>query len=453
MASLTVIVTAYDDPEGLKYTLEGLCEQTSEEFDVLIVDNGATEETKELIRSYCKEYVGFESFETEHTLVPAARNEGMKRARGELLWFVDSGDYLAPESVENLLEATEENKADIYVPRYYSAGENEPYYDAWADQLAVVPKIDRFDRALLNILDLDGKVFRKKFFDLYSVTFPVIPKYYNVVFAAKCLFGCDAKVSGVAGAIYSHRRGVFSHGFDEDAQPSGKLLETAIASYEPILADIKALIEEDTGALDGDEYTVQEFLSIYFSVLTDDFYRYFWYIDDDALAALRTKLEEISSQMTKERLSKIYTQFHDLRFPRIYIKHEDAAATPMFSLIAEFTEPEGTGEFLTSLYNQRFPFFEIFVRESVLQSEEFPAEMKDMPNLHAFPDKDYFVLARGNAAGIPVNVKDNAPLDPRLLSELSVSKAPRAVIQYMFAAKRKKYSAKTYLKNKGVAMK
>lgn len=453
MATLTVIVTAYNDAEGLKYTLEGLCEQTSEDFSVVIVDNGSTDETTEIIADYCKEYVGFESLRIEHTLTPAARNEGVKAAGGELVWFVDSSDYLAPESVEKLLEAAQEVKADIYVPRYYCAGENEPYYDSWVDQLALAQDIDRFDRALLYTLDLDGRVFRKKYFDLYSLYYPVIPKYYNTVMLSKCLFGCDAKVCGVAGAIYSHRRGIYANGFDEGAEPSADNLALAINVFDPIFDDIKALIEDETGALDGDEYAVQEFLSIYFETLTNDFYRYFWYLDDDCLTILRNKYEILSSLMTEERKQKVNAAFRDLRFPGMYVKTADAASTPMFSLVADFTDTDGLEEFLNALYIQKFPFFEIFFRESVYNSARFPEEMKKRPNLHAMEDKNFFTLARGNASGIVINVKDNTPLDPRILAELSVSKAPRAVFQYMFTAKRKQYSAKTYLKKKGVAMK
>ena len=56
------------------------------------------------------------------------------------------------------------------------------------------------------------------------------------------------------------------------------------------------------------------------------------------------------------------------------------------------------------------------------------------------------------AVGVPVNVKSAEPLDPKVLSELSVVKAPVPVYQYIFASKRKKYAAKTYLKKKGMSM-
>ena len=452
MSGLTVIVTVNGDPEGLTYTLEGLCEQSTEEFDVLIVDHGCDEATAKVTAQYCKEYVGFESISIGKTGVAAARNAGVKQANRELVWFVDGGDYLSPESVEKALATAEETKADIICPRYYYAGDNEPYYLDWADMLAVVPHIDKFDRALLNTLALDGRIYKKKFFDLYSLSFPEIPDFYNVKLLTDCLFGCDARPAGCAGAIYAKRSGVFSKGFAEGAEPSGELLRTMTGIYDKIGEDVKALIEEETGSFDGDEYTWQEVLTVYFQTLTDKFYRYFWYLDDETLTALREKYEELSDAMTDERKKKIGTLNADLRFPSMFVARADAAQTPMFSLVADFAPDEGLGPFIGSLFVQRFPFFELFVRESLLNDPGFPDRWKDCPVIHALPDAGFFTEARKAAQGVVIAVKDNAPLDPRILSELSVSKMPRSAMQYSFASRRKKYAAKSFLKKKGLSM-
>lgn len=452
MATLTVIVTAYTDADNIKYTLEGLCEQSTEDFDVVIVDNGCDEEAKAVISSYCEEYVGFESFEIAHCLVPAARNAGVKKAKGELVYFIDGGDYIAPDTVESILNTADEIKADIFSPRFYVAGENEPYYDTWMDMLATVPDIDRFDRALLNTLDFDGRVYKKKFFDLYSLEFPNTPVYYNAAFLTKCLFGCDAKASGVAGAIYAKRQGVFKNGFPEGGEPSDENLDIAISVFEEAYLSVKAIIEEETGNVDGDEYTVQEILTVYFEELTNRFYRYFWYLSDDALEKLRNKYEGISALLTKERREKINKTFSDLRFPQMYITRNDAAQMPLFSIFADLSDNTRLDEFINSLYIQKFPFFELFVKESAANDPSFPEKWRNAENITVLPDNGFYAKARAEAKGLTINVKDPSPLDPRILSELSVTKAPRSFIQYMFSSKRKHYAAKTYLKNKGLAM-
>lgn len=452
MATLTVIVTAFNDADDIKYTLEGLVEQSTEEFDVIIVDTGCDEKAKAVIKEYCDEYVGFSFFEIPHCLTPEARNEGVKKAKGELVYFVDGGDYIAPETVESILKAAEETKADIFSPRFYSAGEHEPYYDAWMDMLATVPLVDRFDRALLNTLDFDGRVYKKKFFDLYSLKFPSTPIMYNAAFMIKCLFGCDAKITGVAGAIYSKRNGIYRNGFSEMAEPSDKNIDILIEVYEEAFSNIKSIIEDETGSFDGDEYTIQEILTVYFTELTNRFYRYFWYLSDESLEKLRNKYEGISQLLTKDRREKLNKTFADLRFPQMYITRKDAAELPLFSILADLNDNEMIDEFIASLFIQKFPFFELFIKKSVADDPSFPEKWRNSENIRVVPDEKFYAVARSEANGVTITVKDPTPLDPRILSELSLTKAPRSFIQYIFSSKRKQYSAKSYLKRKGLAM-
>lgn len=452
MATLTVIVTSVNDAEKLKYTFEGLVEQTTEDFDVIVVNTGCDAPAKEVIDRYCGEYVGFEAIDIPHCLVPEARNAGVKQAKGEIVYFIDGGDYISPETVENILKTAGETKCDIITPRYYVAGEHEPYYDSWMDMLATVPEIDRFDRALLNTLDADGRVYKKKFFDLYNLQFPATPLFYNAAFLVKCLFGCDASMTGVAGAIYAKRNGIYKDGFPERGEPSEDNMDVLISVYEEAYSNIKSIIEEETGGFDGDEYTAQEILTVYFTELTDRFYRYFWYLSDEALEKLREKYEAISALLTAERREKLNKNFSDLRFPQMYITRKDAADLPLFSILADLSDNTQLDEFINSLYNQKFPFFELFVKESAANDPSFPEKWRGCENITVLPDSGFYAKARAEAGGLSINVKDPTPLDPRILSELSVTKAPRSFIQYMFASKRKQYSAKTYLKNKGLAI-
>ncbi len=451
MARITVIVTAYNNTKGLRYTLEGLCEQTDEEFDVLIVQCGADAENKKCIAEYCGEYVGFSFLEApENTLPAEARNLGAAKADTELLLFMPEGDYLSPESIEAFMKTYEETKADILCPRLYISGENEPYYLEWADMLATVPHIGKLDEALLYTLDADGRVFKKKFFDLYALRFPAQSAFYNTAFITECVFKCDASLSGVAGAIYDCRSGVYANGFAAGAAPGTETLKQACRLYDGLVEVIKTYIEEETGGFTGDEYTFQEILFVYFTVLTDRFYRYFWFLSDEALAMLCKKYDEIDALFTEARHDKLKQRFADLHFPRLYTTRADAAAVPMTSLLIDFADAGKLGAFLRSLYLGRLPFFEVFLPESM--REGVPEAYAAMENLHVLPDGGFFAAARAAAVGVPLNVRSPEPLDPKVLSELSTVKAPLSFYQYLFASKRKKYSAKTFLKKKGLAM-
>ena len=447
-AELTVVVAVGEDPAGLRRSLESLCEQSVEDFSVLVVQRGAHAQTAAVVREYCDEYVGFSAVETPDCLLPEAFNAGAAAAESPLLLFMAAGDYLAPESVESILKTEKETGADIVCPRLYISGENEPYYNEWADQLATVPHADRFDRALLNTLDAAGRVYKKKFFDLYAVRFPASPVLFRTAFTAECVLKCGATVSGCAGAIYDDSHGVFAAGYAPDEAPGSRNLARVIEVWDDIVTTVRALLEEETAGFDGDEYTYQESLFVYFTELTERFYRRFWYLTDEDLQVLLRKYEAISEQMTKERREKMKTAFADLRFPSMYMKREDAARLPMVSLLAEFPGTPETTAFVHSLYDGRFPFFELFLREG--NRPFVPEKWAACENLHFLPDEGFFAAARRDSLSLTISVRDAAPLDPKVLPELAVVKAPRSMYQYIFASKRKKYSAKTFLKKKGM---
>ena len=451
MNKLTVCVTCLSDEDRLKVTLESLCEQTDEDFDVLLLlttDDGGVRATA---LDYCGEYRGFSMLEIPGANIPASRNAALRELSTELVLFMLEGDYLAPEFVEKIFEAAENVKADVYLPRLYLSGENEPAYKPEADLLATVPKIDRFDSALLRTLDDPGKVYRRKLFDLYSLTWPEDPAFYEMWMVVQCVYRCDARLTGVAGAIYDDKNGSFTTGFLRTGEPNEKTLSICISRFNELVTILKDLLTESAGRFDGDEYTIQDALSVYFQTLTDRFYRRFWYLTDEDLTTLRDSFEAIAERLTKERYQKLCEKARDLRFPAMYMRREDAARLPIASLLIDFAGTEGLSDFLSSLYRNRFPFFEVYLRES--QREAIPERWRDAENLQVLPDENFFAAARAEATGLTINVKDADPLDPKLLSELFSSKArPRGLYPYAFAAMRKKTKAKTYLKKKGMDM-
>lgn len=447
MNKLTALVAAKNDADGLKKTLESLCEQSTENFDVLILLRGENEAAETLAAGYCDEYVGFSLLKTGDCPIPAAFNQGVARCETPMLLFLEAGDYLAPDSVEAFFEAEQKTNADILQPRLYISGENEPYYEHWCELMAVASHIDRFDNALLNTLDLPGRVYKKKFFDLYALRFPEIPAFYRTAFTADCILKCDAKVSGVAGAVYDYAGGALSRGFTEGDAPGTETLAACCRIYDDIVATVKTLLEEDAGGFEGDEFTFQEILFVYFSVLTNRFYRLFWYLTDADIETLHKQFDKITALMTKERQDKIAKTFADLHFPSMYMNRADAAALPMVSLLCDVGDVRALNGFFASLYHGRFPFFALYVRESA--KEAVDDVWKRQPNLFFLPDAGFFAAARAEAPGVQINVRDPAPLDPKVLPELATAKAPKSFYQYLFAMKRKKYGAKTALKKRG----
>jgi glycosyltransferase AglI len=99
VTSLSVIVPVWNDPDGLQETIGSLLRQmyARDEFEIVIVDNGSTDETLSVAESLRRAHPGLIVVEQERGVRSsyAGRNRGIRRARGEILCFIDA-DMTAP---------------------------------------------------------------------------------------------------------------------------------------------------------------------------------------------------------------------------------------------------------------------------------------------------------------------------------------------------------------------
>ncbi len=101
---ISIIIPVYNDPGGLRQTIQSLIglDYPKENYEIIIVDNGSTDNTFSAAKSFEKERGGFIKAEAEKSIKNsyAARNKGITLAKGEILCFIDADmwvgkDYLS----------------------------------------------------------------------------------------------------------------------------------------------------------------------------------------------------------------------------------------------------------------------------------------------------------------------------------------------------------------------
>ena len=104
MAFLTVFTPTYNRAHTLGRTYESLCKQKCKEFIWLIVDDGSTDQTKELVRKWQKQDNGFEIqyIYKENGGMHTAHNTAYANIRTELNVCIDSDDKMASDAVEKI---------------------------------------------------------------------------------------------------------------------------------------------------------------------------------------------------------------------------------------------------------------------------------------------------------------------------------------------------------------
>lgn len=91
MATVSVVVPTYNRADVLPRAIESVLQQTYEDFELIIVDDGSTDTTKEVVQSYDDERIRYVPLKTNNG-ANAARNTGIRQANGRYISFLDSDD-------------------------------------------------------------------------------------------------------------------------------------------------------------------------------------------------------------------------------------------------------------------------------------------------------------------------------------------------------------------------
>lgn len=110
---LTVIVPVYNREDKLKETIISIENQNCKDFEILIIDDGSTDDSKIVIESLMKDYNNIKYIYKENGGVSSARNLGIKNVKTKYFSFLDSDDFYKTNFVEKMLNAIRENNADI----------------------------------------------------------------------------------------------------------------------------------------------------------------------------------------------------------------------------------------------------------------------------------------------------------------------------------------------------
>jgi glycosyltransferase involved in cell wall biosynthesis len=112
---LSIIVPVYNAEKHLKECLDSIINQTLKEIQVIIINDGSTDNSKEIILDYVRKDNRVTFIDSENEGVSAARNKGIEKSAGRYIGFVDADDYITPGMYQRLFETAEENKSSMVI--------------------------------------------------------------------------------------------------------------------------------------------------------------------------------------------------------------------------------------------------------------------------------------------------------------------------------------------------
>ena len=99
----SVIIPAYNAGKFLEKAVDSVLNQDFDDYELIIVDDGSTDNTLEICNTYAEKFKDKVIVITQSNKgLSGARSSGMKRANGEYLLFLDADDYIEPNSLSTL---------------------------------------------------------------------------------------------------------------------------------------------------------------------------------------------------------------------------------------------------------------------------------------------------------------------------------------------------------------
>lgn len=190
MTTLSIIVTTFNIEDYVRECLESIARQKFTDFEVLVVDDGSSDSTPELIKEFAAHDDRFRPIllaENSPGGVATAANAGLDQATGDWIGFVDGDDYIEPDMFAALVKSGERHGTDLVMCQYQEVIDGTKEFrmpaDAhrWRDFTSPSYILDdELKRALLRFIAVPWrKLYRRRLLDDNKIRFPVGDYFYE----------------------------------------------------------------------------------------------------------------------------------------------------------------------------------------------------------------------------------------------------------------------------------
>jgi glycosyltransferase involved in cell wall biosynthesis len=124
-SKVSIIVPVYNVENYLAKCLDSLINQTHQNIEILVVNDGSKDNSEQIIQEYAQKYPEkIKPFSKENGGLSDARNFGIDRATGDYLGFVDSDDYITPTMFEEMITLAEKHQAKMVICNIQKVDQN-----------------------------------------------------------------------------------------------------------------------------------------------------------------------------------------------------------------------------------------------------------------------------------------------------------------------------------------
>jgi glycosyltransferase involved in cell wall biosynthesis len=211
---VSVIIPVYNAYDYLRPALDSVLSGTLGEIELICVDDGSTDKSVEIIKSFAKKDERIKLIEMSHIGVSTARNKGLLRSQGEYLIFLDADDFYEDTLLEKLYNTAKENNLDIVATGFdlydtkkarYIKSPEEEHGNIYAG--GTVASKNEFPDFILQSTTgyVWNKLFRSAFIKEKEILFAPELYVFEDVYFVCCALSLADRVSRVFENLVHHR--------------------------------------------------------------------------------------------------------------------------------------------------------------------------------------------------------------------------------------------------------
>jgi Glycosyl transferase family 2 len=116
---VSVIIPVYNAHNSIAKTLQSVINQTYTNLEIVVVNDGSTDESLDIIKTYAVEDPRIVVFDKQNEGLVQARKSGIDIATGKYIQYLDSDDIMHEDAITRLVNKAEETQADMVVAPFY----------------------------------------------------------------------------------------------------------------------------------------------------------------------------------------------------------------------------------------------------------------------------------------------------------------------------------------------
>ena len=199
---ISVIIPIYNTAAYLPRCLDSILNSTYQNLEVLCINDGSTDESAAILKRYATEDSRVIAVNKANAGVSSARNTGLDLATGDFIAFVDSDDWVHPQSFEILAWGQEQTEADIVIGKYSITAENKQKFkqiDLKTVEVTAIPNVDAMKIGQLKSL-VWGRLYKRS--SISGLRFENGLKWGEDTFFSICTLSNNPNIALVDSELY-----------------------------------------------------------------------------------------------------------------------------------------------------------------------------------------------------------------------------------------------------------